>query len=42
VKAILFTCQHCKAPIAVTKKMKETKKKGKAAVAEAPDDDDDF
>jgi hypothetical protein len=40
VKAIVFTCQHCKTPIAVTKKMKETKKK-KGAV-EAPDDDDDF
>jgi predicted RNA-binding Zn-ribbon protein involved in translation (DUF1610 family) len=42
VKAILFTCQHCKASIPVTKKLKEVKKKGKAAEAPAPDDDDDF
>lgn len=42
VKAILFSCQHCKAAIPVTKKMKETKKKKGKDVVEAPDDDDDF
>jgi len=44
VKAILFECSHCKAKIAVTKKLKELKKKKgkKDAVADLPDDDDDF
>jgi hypothetical protein len=44
VKAILFECQHCKAKIPVTKKMKEVKKKaGKKAVEAVDlDDDDDF
>ena len=43
-KAILFACQHCKAPIAVTKKMKDLKKKAKkgASAAVIDDDDDDF
>jgi hypothetical protein len=42
VKAIVFTCQHCKAPIPVTKKLKDVKKKkGKVVEAEL-DDDDDF
>jgi predicted RNA-binding Zn-ribbon protein involved in translation (DUF1610 family) len=44
VKAIVFSCSHCKAPIAVTKKLKDLKKKkGKAAVVEdVAADDDDF
>jgi ssDNA-binding Zn-finger/Zn-ribbon topoisomerase 1 len=43
VKAILFSCSHCDAKIAVTKKLKDLKKKGKkAADADLPDDDDDF
>ncbi len=43
VKAILFSCQHCKAALPVTKKLKELKKKkGKAVEADIPDEDDDF
>jgi ssDNA-binding Zn-finger/Zn-ribbon topoisomerase 1 len=43
VKAIVFDCASCKGKIAVTKKLKEIKKKkGKEAVADLPDDDDDF
>jgi ssDNA-binding Zn-finger/Zn-ribbon topoisomerase 1 len=43
VKAIVFNCEHCKAPIPVTKKMKDVKKKkGKAEVVPDLDDDDDF
>jgi predicted RNA-binding Zn-ribbon protein involved in translation (DUF1610 family) len=42
-KSILFECPSCKAKIAVTKKMKDLKKKkSKAVVEEALDDDDDF
>jgi predicted RNA-binding Zn-ribbon protein involved in translation (DUF1610 family) len=41
VKAILFTCASCSGKIAITKKMKDLKKKkSKAAVEEALDDDD--
>jgi transposase-like protein len=42
VKAILFTCEHCKAKLPVTKKMKDTKKKGKKVVEAEDIDDDDF
>lgn len=41
VKAIVFTCQHCKASIPVTKKLKDIKKKGNKVEAKVSDDDDD-
>jgi predicted RNA-binding Zn-ribbon protein involved in translation (DUF1610 family) len=40
VKTLRAFCEKCKEPIDVTKKMKEMKKKGKAAEEDALDDDE--
>ena len=39
VPSYVLDCQHCGAKIAITKKMKDPKKKGKAAEEEAEDDE---
>ncbi len=40
VKALVFNCDKCKSRILITKKMKDPKKKGKAAEEDAADDDE--
>ncbi|MEK6849903.1 MAG: hypothetical protein AABY01_05040 [Nanoarchaeota archaeon] len=40
VEALVFECGKCKERILITKKMKDPKKKGKAAEEDAADDDD--